>query len=171
MPQPSQRAYPRITRQTPIQYGVINGGNSTQYHDTRTLNYSAGGFCYETGHPLALEAEVCIVMNNYTPGQTGPECFRSYLTRVCWIQPLASHRNARFVAGARIIARSHEILKIDAQEARHHCDLCSTLMSVCQLQCTDGNAQLCDACYKHFFSLPQGKIRECLERFLTGNVV
>ncbi|MDA8137864.1 MAG: PilZ domain-containing protein [Desulfobacteraceae bacterium] len=169
--QASQRAYPRIIFKAPIQCGVVNGESNSQFHNARTLNYSAGGFCYETDQQLMPEAEVCIVMDNYTPGQTGPECYRSYLTRVCWIQPLSSRRKERFAAGAQIIARSHEVLDVQSQKARHNCDLCSALTSTVLLHSTEANALLCEQCFKHFQSLPKGKIRECLERFLMGNVV
>lgn len=166
-----QRAYPRISFEAPIKYGVSNGENATYFHDAHTLNYSAGGICYETDHVLTLEDEVCIIMNNYAPNLAGPESYRSYLARIRWIHPLSKQRKERFAAGARIIARSHEILDVCAEAPRHNCDLCGALMSACQLQCTEENAQLCEQCHKHFKSLPEGKIRQCLARFLTGNVV
>ena len=50
-------------------------------------------------------------------------------------------------------------------------DLCRKALKESQLQCTDGNAQLCEYCFKQFNALPQGKIRQCLERFMLGNVV
>lgn len=172
MAQVIQRAYPRVPFNAPIKYGVTNGEKTTpQFVSSHTFNYSAGGICYETEQPLMPEDEVCIVMNNYSPGHTGPECYRSYLARIRWINPLPKKRKERFAAGARIIARSHEILDVCTEEPRHNCDLCGALMPVCHLQCTDGDAQLCEQCHKHFQSLPKGKIRKCLERFLTGNVV
>jgi len=166
-----QRAYPRYHLQAPIQYGVFNGDDSTDFHESHTLNYSAGGFCYETDLPLSPEDEVCIVMRNYMPNRTGPESYRSYLTRIRWIQPLRELRNERFAAGATIVARSHEILEAYTDEPRHNCDLCGALTPCGLLQCTDDNAQLCEHCHKHFQDLPQGKVRQCLERFMTGNVI
>ena len=58
---------------------------------------------------------------------------------------------------------------LEAQQ--HSCDLCSAMISECQLHCTDGNAEMCEQCFKQFQALPPGKIRECLERFMLGNVV
>lgn len=171
MLQAIQRAYPRISCEAPIRYGVINGGNCAEFHDSRAFNYSPGGMCYEINQKLPPEAEVCIIMNDYAPGQSGPGCYRSYLTRICWIHPLSEQEHERFATGAQIIARSHEILSPGAVEPCHNCDLCGAMISACQLQCTEGNAMLCGRCYKHFQSLPEGKIRQCLERFMTGNVV
>ncbi len=171
MTQVIQRSFPRIYFQAPIQYGVANGVESADYHQSKTLNYSAGGFCYETGQQLMPEEEVCIIMSNYSPGRNGPEGYRSYLTRIRWVHPVSKKSVERFVAGARIIARSHEVLDAISEAQRHNCDLCGALVSVCLMQCTDENAQLCEQCHKHFEALPQGKIRRCLERFMTGNVV
>jgi hypothetical protein len=58
---------------------------------------------------------------------------------------------------------------LGAQE--HSCDLCSVMVAECQMHCTDGNAEMCEQCFKQFQALPPGKIRECLERFMLGNVV
>lgn len=169
MSQLTQRAYPRTAFNAPIQYTVLN---SNKFHSTQMINYSAGGICYEADEQLDPEEQVCIVMKNYTPGQFGPEGFRSYLTRISWIQPDYSNTgNNHFIAGAKIVARSHEVLTADAERPQQICDLCGALMPVCQLHCTESKAQLCGQCCKHLDSIPQGKIRKCLERFMVGNVI
>lgn len=166
-----QRAYPRINFKAPIQYGVPNGKDSTHYYRSRMINYSVGGFCYVTDQQLNPEDEVCIIMSNYTPDQTGPECYRSYLTRIRWTQPVHGRRKERFASGARIIARSHEVLGAFAEEAKHNCDLCGAQIAVDNFQCAEENTELCEQCHNHFQTLPDGKIRQCVERFMTGNVV
>lgn len=169
MSQIRQRSYPRTAFKAPIQYTVLD---SNQSHSTQMINYSAGGMCYETDEQLEPESQVCIVMKNYAPGQYGPEGYRSYLTRISWIQPHHSRTgNSHFLAGAKIVARSHEVLTADADKPQQICDLCGALMPVCQLRYTDAKAQLCEPCSKHFHSIPQGKIRKCLERFMVGNVI
>ena len=172
MTQVIQRAYPRVSCKAPIKYGISNGEKAaTQFFSSHTFNFSAGGICYETDQVLTPEEEVCIIMNNYAPGHSGPECYRSYLARIRWTQRLSRKRKERFATGALIIARSHEVLDVSTEAPRHNCDLCGALMVACHLQCTDENAQLCEQCHKHFLSLPKGKVRQCLERFLAGNVV
>ncbi len=166
-----QRAYQRYRHKAPIQYSVFNGDDESHLRESRTLNYSAGGFCYETDQQLRPEDEVCIIMRNYTPGQAGPESYRSYLTRIRWIHRLARKHASCFAAGATIVARSHEIIDACCEEPRHNCDLCGALTPCHLLECTEKKAQLCEYCRVHFQSLPQGKVRQCLERYLTGNVV
>ncbi len=167
----TQRVHPRIDSSVAIQYAALHDNSAGPFRATHMLNFSAGGMCYETDQQLEPDSEVCVVMQNYSPDQMGPERYRSYLTRVCWIEPLAAQGNHRFTTGARIIARSHEILGASADEPRHLCDLCGVLMPVRCLQVTAENAQLCKQCHKHFQSIPEGKVRECVARFLLGNVV
>ena len=78
---------------------------------------------------------------------------------------------SRVIQHAEIVSRSHERLGVEEEEPRQHCDLCGVLMPVSRLQCTDGKAQLCEQCYNHFRSIPPGKVRESVERFLLGNVI
>jgi hypothetical protein len=160
-----QRTYPRLPIETPIQYAALN---STEFHPTRSLNFSAGGLCYQSEQPLKPMAEVCIVMLNYAPERFGPEGYRSYLARIRWVQPSASQNT--FATGAQIIARSHEVLSADVKECHHICDLCGALMTADRLQSTPANAQLCEHCYRQFLSVPDIKIRQSVERFLVGNV-
>jgi hypothetical protein len=163
-----QRASPRKTVQIPIKYHLAE---SNQFSSTRTLNYSVDGLCFETDQKVELGAELCVVMENYAPGQSGPESCRSYMTRVRWIRPLSAHRNERFVAGTQIMARSHKILSAGADKVCNVCDLCGDLVKECRLHCTDENAQLCESCYHQYQDIPEGKARECIARFLVGNVV
>jgi hypothetical protein len=160
-----QRTYPRISIETPIQYAALN---SNEFHPTRSLNFSAGGLCYQSDQPLEPMAEVCIVMLNYSPERYGPEGYRSYLARIRWVQP--SNALQGFATGAQIIARSHDILTADINEPQHICDLCGALMAADRLISTEANAQLCQHCYRQFLSVPEGKIRQSVERFLVGNV-
>jgi hypothetical protein len=163
-----QRTYPRIHLEAAIQ---CTPSNCREFRSTRSLNFSAGGLCYKTDQKLEPAEEVCIVMDNYAPGRFGPEGYRSYLAQICWIQPLFAPREDIFAAGARIIARSHEVLINATNEPQHLCDLCGALMPANLLQITDGNAHLCKHCYRHFLSIPEGKVRRCVDRFLMGNVV
>jgi hypothetical protein len=157
---------PRKPIETPIQYAALN---SRDFHPTRSLNFSAGGLCYQSDQPLEPMAEVCIVMLNYAPERFGPEGYRSYLARIRWVQPIAAPQGT-FATGAQIIARSHDILSADVKEFHHICDLCGALMTADRLQSTPANAQLCEHCYRQFLSVPDDRIRQSVERFLVGNV-
>ncbi len=163
-----QRAHPRQAIQVPIKY---RPAQSDQFFGARTLNYSSDGLCLEIDQKVEPQTEIYVVMENYTPDQHGPEGYRAYRTSVRWIRPLSANGDQGFVAGTQIMVRSHELPEDHVDEPRQICDLCGDLIQECGLHCTDENAQLCDPCYHHYCKLPEGKARECVERFIVGNVV
>lgn len=166
MSQLIRRAYPRTAYKAPIKYTVLN---ARQFHTTRMFNFSPGGLCYETHQELKPEAEVCIVMQNYSPDRFGPEAYKSYVARIRWIRPISQNGSTRYAAGVQFVARSHEVLDVEAQTPRHVCDLCGVLMPIDQIMKTEQGSQLCGACYRHICNMPNGKLRQCVERFLIGN--
>jgi len=167
MSQLIRRAYPRTIYKAPIQYTVLN---DKKFHNTRMFDFSPGGLCYETEQELEPEAEVCIVMQNYSPDRFGPEAYRSYVARIRWIRPLSQNGATRYAAGVQFVARSHDILDTDARAPRHVCDLCGVLMPMDHIVKTNQGCQLCGPCHRHIGSILSGKIRECVIRFLIGNV-
>ncbi len=164
------RAYSRAPLETPIQWAMAYDKDHTLYHPGRLLNYSSGGLCYESKDPSDREAEVAIVMNDYTPDRSGPERYRSYMARICWVLPLSANGNGGFATGAQIIARSHENLIDIVDQPTIICDLCGALMLASRMVNTDGGAQLCDPCFKYFQTIPAGNARMRLERYLAGNI-
>jgi hypothetical protein len=162
------RSHQRVQHQAPIRFSLLN---SEQFHPTRMYNFSNGGLCYETERPLAPKDDVCIVMENYNPDQSGPEGFRSYLARIRWIQLISKNGTERYAAGAQWVARSHDVMATDAQVPHHHCDLCTAIAPLHKLELITCGVQLCQPCARHFSNIPAGKIRQCVERFLLGNVI
>ena len=168
MPEIIPRSHQRIQHQAPIQSALLN---SEQFQPSSMYNYSDGGLCYETNQQLTPEDEICIIMENYTPGQAGPEGFRSYVARVRWIELISKNGAECYATGAQWIVRSHEILATESQVPHQMCDLCGAMKPLHKLEKTGDGVQLCNACFKHFNNIPSGKIRQCVERFLVGNVI
>ena len=162
------RSHTRTAHQAPIQYALLN---SAQFEPTRTYDYSAGGLCYEVNSKLEPEAEVCILMDNYAPDRSGPEAYRSYVARIRWIHLLSKNGRDRYAAGAQIVARSHDILTSEEQLPKIQCDLCGRIEPRHRIQSTETGVDLCQKCMKHFSNIPSQKIRQCVERFLLGNVI
>jgi hypothetical protein len=162
------RSHPRAAYRAPIKYAIFN---SMQFQSSLTCDVSEGGFCYETDRQLAPEEDVCIVMENYTPGQPGPEGYHSYVARIRWTQLLSKNGIERYTAGAQIIARSHKILATDEQMPICICDLCNARVAQHRVIQTASHAQLCKQCAKHLNKITSDKVRKCVERFLMGNVI
>lgn len=162
------RSHPREDIQVPIQYALLNTDN---FEPAYTFDYSPEGMSYETRQKLDPDTEVCIVMDNYAPGQNGPEAYRSYVARIRWIHPRSSNGSKRYVAGAKIMARSHIVLATEENLPSLSCDLCGDLKPIHRIDQTTAGAHLCCNCLKHFSNISSKKIRQCVERFLVGNVV
>ncbi len=162
------RSDTRTVHQAPIQCALLN---SARFEPTRTYDYSADGLCYEVTSKLAPEAEVCILMDNYAPDRSGPEAYRSYVARIRWIHLLSINGRDRYAAGAQIVARSHDILTSEEQLPKIRCDLCGRIEPRHRIQSTGTGVDLCQKCMKHFSNIPSQKIRQCVERFLLGNVI
>ena len=162
------RIHPRVAYQVPIKYAVLN---TQQFQAARTYDFSEGGICYEIDRQLDLEEDVCIVMQNYTPGDSGPQGYHCYVARTRWTQLLSRNGIKHYAAGAQFVARSHKILATDAQIPVRMCDLCNTLVAQHHMIHTASNAQICAQCAKHLNKIPSDKIRQCVERFLMGNVI
>jgi ribosomal protein L32 len=163
-----QRACPRTAHQVPIRYALLD---TNRFHPTRTYDVSSSGLCYETHEPLKPGTDVCIVMENYAPGRSGLEGFRSYVASIRWTQLLSSNGTERYATGARFITCSHDLITTETQLPHHICDLCGTRMPLNKMEATLAGAQLCASCNKHYHSIPSAKIRRCVERFMVGNVV
>lgn len=168
MSQMIPRSHPREAYCAPIKYAVMNTMN---FQATRTCDFSEGGICYETDRKLNPEEDVCIVMDNYTPGHAGPEGYHSYVARVRWTQLLSRNGIERYAAGAQIVARSHKILATETQMPIHICDLCNVSIPRHKVIYTAAKAQICSQCAKHLDKITSDKVRQCVERFLMGNVI
>ncbi len=162
------RAHPRTPYDVPIQYALLNSENFSSAH---TFDFSDAGLCYEVPHKLEPDSDVCIVMQNYSPGDTGPEAYHSYVARIRWINLLSKNGIERYAAGAQIIARSHEVLSTEEHIPRTACDLCGSVEPMHKVTQTETGVVLCKRCLKHFSNIPSEKIRQCVERFLIGNVL
>jgi hypothetical protein len=168
MTQLTLRSHPRKAYHLPIEYALLD---SERFEPAHTYDYSAEGFCYELPRKIEPDTEVCIVMQNYTPGDSGPEAYRSYVARIKWINQIPNNGNERYAAGAQIVARSHEVLSAKALLPRVVCDLCDRLEPLNKIRQINEGVYLCRQCLKHFSRIPSEKIRQCVERFLIGNVV
>jgi hypothetical protein len=56
------------------------------------------------------------------------------------------------------------------EQLRVICDLCGTLIPFDLSHETPKGAQLCKDCHRRYMAVPEGKMRQSVERFLVGNV-
>jgi hypothetical protein len=163
-----QRNFPRTHYEAPIQYGRTNADG---FLDARMFNFSKGGLYFEPSQPLSPNSDIYIVMRNYSPGTYGPEAYKSYIARIKWCDQIVKTEGRIYGAGVQFLERSHELLGSETQAVRIACDLCGTLIPSSEVCQTEDTVYLCSSCYKHLTSIPEGKLRETIHRFLLGNVI
>ena len=64
-----------------------------------------------------------------------------------------------------------EIYKARETKTRYMCDLCDEKIPFKQIHRTGGGLYLCPKCHKIITSMPRGKDKDSVMRFLMGNVI
>lgn len=165
MTPPSRRMYPRIAYQADIRLAVPETDVCV---DSRSYNFSLGGMYLETLQRLPREATVEIQMKDYSPGVYGPEAYQLYVAGVRWRRKIGGNGSPRYGIGVQFLERRHAD---PASEDRRVCELCGDLTPASGCRMILEGTRFCPDCHKHLEKLPDGKIRECIHRFLIGNVV
>ena len=164
----AKRAYPRNNYEAPIMYARIG---TDDYSDSRMYNFSRNGLYFEPKQPLVPESDIVVVMVNYAPGTFGPEAYRSYAAKIRWCREIPQRKADLYGVGVELFARSNEILNPEIRETVHTCDLCGELCPSENIRLTEDHFLLCDNCDKHMGAMPNGMIKDSINRFLAGNVL
>lgn len=163
-----RRIFPRLKYEAPIRYAKLTRDH---YYESRIYNFSKGGIYFQPDSAIEPESEVGIVMENYSPGIFGPEAYRFYLVRIKWCGEISDTNYTHYGAGAEIMAKSHEVMMGEFHETHYACDLCGRLMCSADLHKVEDSVFLCSCCHAHFKSIPDGHLKKCIKRFMTGNVI
>ncbi len=162
-----RREFDRDSIFSPLQYEIPGSGQVTI---ARMYNISRGGAYFETICPLSPEDDIDIVMPiaPYRPG--GGDC-TGYLARIRWCSRLGSSRRYRFGIGAAFLKEKPLTSIPPVFSHPRRCDMCGERLerdAICRI---DGALCLCVECSIHIDELPDGTVRECVARFLDGNVL
>lgn len=164
----TRRAFPRIYYEAPIKYAYDKGSH---YFDATMYNSSKSGMYFEPDRSFQPESKVYIVMINHSPFNYGPEAYRSYKGIIKWCGEMPRNNDFCYGVGVQFLTKSHEVFEADIQGINRECDLCGGMTPYEEIQKTKDFVCLCQYCFKHLESLPKGKIKEAIERFLIGNVI
>jgi hypothetical protein len=163
-----KRAYSRDTYEAPIMYANYDTEN---YYSAKVYNNSQGGMYFESDSPIKPEADICVKMVNYSPDTSGPEAYKAYRAIVRWCKKIDKEDSSRYGIGIQYLAKSHTVYGGSVHGSTHSCDLCGEKEPSEKIYETDDFICLCITCYKHLESLPEGKTKESIKRFLSGNVI
>jgi hypothetical protein len=166
----TQRAFHRNKSNTPARYEEVENGH---FYDSRIVNFSHDGLCLEGPHPLPLAAVVSVNVLEQTPGAFGLEGCRNILGEVRWCKQNGENGGKVFDAGVRVISKKRDISDLDsvAKPDNFLCHLCGDSVLARHVTEVLEWVYLCPYCCRHFNALPQGRLKESIERYMVGNVV
>jgi hypothetical protein len=145
--------------------------SADNFTEARVFNFSKGGLYIESLNPITPETDVAIMMINYNPGTYGPEAYKSYIAQVKWSKDISENGSPKHGFGVEFLSKSHEVCEILVPENVTSCDLCGKLIPSEDNYYLDDMIVVCPNCNKHLSALPDGQIKECIKRFLIGNVI
>ena len=162
------RARARTQCNAEMKFAKIEAG---VYVESRTYNFSEEGLYFETESPLEPESDVCIVMTKYAPDKTGPESYQSYFARTKWCRKLPHAGKPAYGIGVEFRGNCHQRPKIESAKICCCCDLCYHLVPVNEIHQMDEYVFLCNGCFEQLGGLPDGELKDSLERRILGNVI
>ena len=164
----TKRAYSRDAYEAPIMYANYDTEN---YYHAKMYNSSAGGMYFESDHSIKPKSDICIKMINYRADISGPEAYKAYRAKVRWCKKIDKGDNSRYGIGIQYLVKSHTVYGGNVHGSTCSCDLCGERMRSGEIHETDDFICLCINCFKYLDELPEGKIKESIKEFLTGNVI
>ena len=163
-----RRVFPRKPYQVDVR---ITMPHSNQVFNSQTYNVSQGGMCCETLQRLEPASNLYITVGKDAPGFIGLKPHSGFLAKVQWIHEWDNGKTGPFVAGVKFMESRSQDLEACESERLCPCDLCEDWVPADQIRYTEKDAQLCKYCSEHLDHMPRGKIVQCVERFLCGNVI
>ncbi len=164
----TKRNYSRNNYKAHILYSDYATDN---YIDAEMLNYSLGGMYFEASQESQPGSDICVKMVKYSPDTLGPEAYKAYRAKIKWCKKKHKKSASRYGLGVQYIDKSHIIFTGRASTISCSCDLCGDSKPSRDIYKEDDGIYLCHNCYKHISTLPDGRIKASIKRFLVGNIV
>lgn len=166
MNHPNRRAYPRADFHLPIQYRPTQ---SDRYRDSELYNISEAGLAFGSMNPLTPGTRVRVFMIKCPEITPGPGAYHAFVVGVRWCRDSIDGDALRYSVGAEILEKLAKEEAMTEPAVQYTCDLCGAVRPEEEMIMTDG-VWLCRRCHAHLERLPAGNLRDCIDRFLMGNV-
>jgi len=151
-----KRAFQRETCQARIFYSDY--GNKKQLFEAQLYNASEGGMYFEAADSVQPGADLFIKLSDCSSELQGIESYDGYRAEVMWCRKIYKEDTAGcYGVGVRFMVNT--------------CSHCGEKVAYSDIHKTDSFLFLCSRCLKHLQMLPDGKLKDSVEKFLLGNVV
>jgi hypothetical protein len=164
----SRRVHPRNFCETEVRYAPAD---ENDFKESRAYNFSRGGMYLETPNWFPTNSNLRIVMKAYDPGTAGPEAYRSYVANVRWHRKLQRNDAPVYGIGVQFLEQHHAALEEPVQVEWVACDVCNNFVKRDESRLTEDRVRICQSCCSELGCLPDGKLRDTIERYLSGNIL
>jgi hypothetical protein len=144
----NQRAFTRNNFRAPIYF---SDPAAEDYHEGEMVNSSVGGMGFVAARELKPGDGILIQMADMAPDPYWPEARRDYFAEVRWCEK--KDDAPAYQVGVRFMVET--------------CRLCDATI----YHASSDDEHICEHCRKRVCSLTDGTIKECIEKYLMGNVL
>ena len=146
----TQRAFTRNQYRAPIRFSGISTKDS---HEGEMINSSVGGMGFLSEQELKPGEGIYIEMVDVAPDPYWLEPKEDYYAEVRWCMKKDAEETTSYQVGVRFLVDT--------------CRLCDKTIH----RRMNGTVDLCEACYEHVCSLSEGTIKDCIQKYLMGNIL
>lgn len=151
----TNRALNRWDQEARIQYAE---NASTHFRDAVMYNNGDGGMYFETGMSVEPGTDIHIRILDFRVEEHVPEAVNGYRAEVMWCRKIyKGNGNANYGVGVRFMVNV--------------CDKCGRKVNYNDIRKTDSLFFFCPTCFEQYERLDNGKMKECIDHYLMGNVL
>ena len=146
----TQRAFTRNEYRAAIHFSDLLAKAS---HEAEMINSSVGGMGFLAGQELRPGDGILIKMFDMAPDPYWLEARRDYYAEVRWCVKRDGEELLNYQVGVRFLVDK--------------CRLCDKMIH----RRADDASDLCKSCFDHVCTLSDGTIKDCIEKYLMGNIL
>ncbi|MCP4111588.1 MAG: PilZ domain-containing protein [Desulfobacteraceae bacterium] len=151
----SKRAFPRNICEARIKFSIFDKPESL---NAIMYNNSEGGMYFESGSHIDTGSDICIELLDNWPDSSDPVTCNGYRGEVMWRRKIFKNGGVScYGVGVRFMVNV--------------CDKCGEKVTYSEIQKTDNLLFLCNYCFDQLEDWSGGKIGECLDNYLMGNIL
>lgn len=154
----TRRAFGRCSAEARIQYAEYNEHQTENFSNAKMYNNGEGGMYFESSDPLKPGTDILIKVIDSGSNDHPPEARNGYRAEVMWCQKInKENQNSSYGVGVRFMVNV--------------CDHCGRKMDYSRINVTENFLFFCPPCFEHHLQMEEGKIKECIESYMMGNVI
>ena len=167
MNQHAERAYARRRCDVAVRCFLPRSSHCV---DTNLSNFSEGGLRLISDSPLPVDERIDLLVSPPPAADGDPaQVPRMGAGHIRWSLPIKTKEYLLYGAGVEFVQRSSAFFPLFASADRVACDLCARLVPAGTIRWPAQGGCLCPNCQAHLEKVPDGIVRQHIERFLSSS--